>query len=205
MVALSAKIGLSINSIVDASAEIGDSVVVWHWSQVRENVKIGQWTSIGQGVYVGPGVSIGKNCKIQNGAQIYEPAEVHDGVFIGPNVVLTNDRHPRALKHESGRPKTEADWQKVGVTVCQGASIGANVVCVAPIVVGAWSMIGAGTVLTKDVEPYALYSGSPGVQIGWVGRTGSRLVREGEGFLCPDTGDRYELSPAENQLARTIK
>ena len=190
------------NSIVHATVQLGDEVVVWHWSQLREGVAVGSSSSIGQGVYVGPGVTIGKNCKVQNGAQIYEPAVIHDGVFIGPNVVLTNDKKPRAVTHGTGAMKSEEDWEKVGVQINTGASLGANVVCVAPVVVGEWAMIGAGTVVTKDVKPHALFAGSPGRQIGWVGRGGSTLLQSGNGFQCPDTGERYELSP-DGCLLRT--
>ena len=185
------------NSIVHSTVQLGDKVIVWHWSQLREDVTVGSASSIGQGVYVGPGVTIGRNCKVQNGAQIYEPAVIHDGVFIGPNAVLTNDKKPRAVTHGTGAMKSVDDWEKVGVQINTGASLGANVVCVAPVVVGEWAMIGAGTVVTKDVKPYALFAGNPGRQIGWVGRGGSKLIQSSNGFQCPDTGDRYELSPGE--------
>lgn len=143
---------------------------------------------------MGPGVTIGINCKVQNGAQIYEPAVIHDGVFIGPNVVLTNDRRPRAVGHDSGRPKNESDWEKVGVEIKSGASLGANVVCIGPVVIGEWAMVGAGTIVTRDVKPHALIIGNPGKQIGWVGRGGAPLLRTGNIFQCPDTNERFELS-----------
>ena len=182
-----------MTAIVHDSVQLGAGVIIWNWSQLREGVTIGSFSSIGQSVYVGPGVSIGKNCKIQNGALIYEPAEIHDGVFIGPNVVLTNDRRPRAVNPKTGRGKTGADWEKVGVTVCTGASLGANVVCVAPIVIGEWAMVGAVSVVNTDIKSHAMYAGNPGRQIGWVSRSGSRLIEEETGFLCPDTGEKYEL------------
>lgn len=181
-------------SIVHASVQSGEGVAVWHWSQIRENAVIGSDSSIGQNVYIGPGVAIGNNCKVQNGAQIYEPALLHDGVFIGPNVVLTNDKRPRAVRHDSGAIKKEKDWEKVGVEIESGASLGANVVCIGPVVIGQWAMIGAGAVITRDVKPHALVTGNPGTQVGWVGRGGKPLVRTGNLFLCPDTNEKFELS-----------
>lgn len=185
---------IAASSIVHASVDLGEGVAVWHWSQVREGAAIGSFSSIGQNVYIGPGVILGMNCKVQNGAQIYEPAVLHDGVFIGPNVVLTNDKRPRAIRHDSGAVKKEGDWEKVGVEIRSGASLGANVVCVGPVVIGEWALIGAGSIITRDVKPHALVTGSPGRQIGWVGRGGTQLVRNGDNFHCPDTNESFELS-----------
>ena len=139
---------------VEAGIEIGKGVKVWQLSHIRENVIIGDNTTLGRCVYVGPGVKIGRNVKIQNLAMIYEPAEIADGVFIGPGVVLTNDTYPRAVT-PNGDIKSGADWEAVGVSIGQGASIGARAVCVAPVKFGIWALVGAGAVVTKDVKDFA--------------------------------------------------
>lgn len=180
----------SITAIVSSDATLGSNVKVWDFAHVRERAEIGANTIIGRNVYVGAGVRIGANCKIQNDSQVYEPAVLEDGVFLGPGVTLTNDRSPRAVL-PNGRQKSIEDWVPVGVVVQLGASIGAGSVCVGPVIIGAWSMVGAGSVVTKDVKPYALVLGNPARQIDWVGRSGSRLLRFPGGYCCPVTNERY--------------
>lgn len=130
---------------VSPSAQIAGSARVWHLAQVREGAQIGEDTIVGRGAYVGEGVRVGARCKIQNYALIYEPASLADGVFVGPAAVFTNDHSPRAVTPQ-GALKTSADWEPVGVSVGRGASIGARAVCVAPVRIGAWAMVGAGAV-----------------------------------------------------------
>lgn len=115
---------------------------------------------IGRNVYIGPGVVIGNNCKIQNNALIYEPAILEDGVFVGPAVVLTNDKNPRAVNPD-GSLKLSSDWTMVGVTLKRGSAIGANSVCIAPVVVGEWALVGAGSVVTRDVPAGLTVIGNP--------------------------------------------
>ncbi|NQX10544.1 N-acetyltransferase [Microbacteriaceae bacterium VKM Ac-2855] len=177
---------------VDDRAAIGDGTLIWHLAQVREEARVGLECIIGRGAYIGPGVVVGDRCKIQNHALVYEPAVLEDGVFVGPAVVFTNDVLPRAVTPD-GSLKTAADWHAVGVVVRTGAAIGARAVCIAPVEIGAWSMVAAGAVVTKDVAPYALVAGVPARRIGWVGRAGARLVPTDDdgGFVCPETGERY--------------
>ena len=156
---------------VDDRAEIGAGTSVWHLAQVRENARIGENCVIGRGAYVGPGVPLGNNCKLQNYALVYEPAVLEDGVFIGPAVVFTNDHYPRAVTPE-GALKTGHDWEPVGVVVREGASVGARSVCVAPLTIGRWALVAAGSVVTKDVPDFALVAGVPAKRIRWVGRAG---------------------------------
>lgn len=178
------------SATVAPSAEIHESVVIWAGTHVRENARIGEGTSLGQYAYVGPGAAIGSNCKIQNGALIYEPASVGNGVFIGPRVIFTNDRNPRAINPD-GSPKGSSDWEAVGVEVMDGAAIGAGAICVAPIRIGRWASVAAGAVVTKDVPDYALVAGVPARQLGWVGRSGRFLQKSATGWFCPDTGDIF--------------
>jgi acetyltransferase-like isoleucine patch superfamily enzyme len=178
-------------SIVDDTAKVSEGVQIWHFSQLRERSQIGFGTIIGKSCYVGPDVTIGSNCKIQNSAQIFEPAVIGDAVFIGPSAVLTNDQYPRATNPDLTRKKV-SDWKLVGVVVETGASVGAGAICVAPIVIGAWSVIGAGSVVISDVKPFALVVGNPAKQIGWVGKSGHRLISTGDSqFTCPISSLRY--------------
>lgn len=176
---------------VDDRAAVGDGTSIWHAAQVREGARIGAQCVIGRGAYVGAGVRVGDRVKIQNYALVYEPAELADGVFVGPAAVLTNDRHPRAITAQ-GDAMSASDWTAVGVTVEYGASLGARCVCVAPVVIGRWAMVAAGAVVTRDVPAFALVAGTPAKRVGWVGRAGVPLREIGDGvYQCPSTGARY--------------
>ncbi|WP_328468586.1 acetyltransferase [Actinoplanes sp. NBC_00393] len=176
---------------VDDRAVIGTGTRVWHLAQIREQATLGRDCNIGRGAYVGPGVTLGDNCKLQNHALVYEPARLGNGVFVGPAAVLTNDEYPRAITPD-GRLKTGADWTAVGVTIGEGAAIGARAVCVAPVTVGRWALVGSGAVVTKDVPDFALVVGVPARRVGWVGRAGRPLTPKGDNiWVCPETGAEY--------------
>ena len=176
---------------VDPHARLGPGVSVWHLAQVREGAQIGADCVIGRGAYIGAGVRLGQRCKVQNHALIYEPAWLGDGVFVGPAAVFTNDRYPRAVTPD-GSLKAAGDWEPVGVTVRDGASIGACTVCVAPVTIGSWAVVAAGAVVVKDVPDFALVAGVPARFVRWVGRAGIALTATGDGrFCCPRTGMRY--------------
>ena len=184
---------ISRNAKVEDGSLVHSSSFVWDFSVIRSKAKIGRNVTIGQFVYVGTGVEIGENCKIQNGAYLYEPAKLNDGVFIGPKVVLTNDKHPRAINGDSSK-KLPNDWSLVGVTIDFGASIGAGSICVAPLKIGKWAMIAAGSVVIQDVPDYALVAGNPARQIGWVGESGRRLTNledDKNSFYCSETSSTY--------------
>lgn len=180
------------------SATIAAGSKIWHYAQVRENAQIGENVIVGRGAYVGTGVEVGDNCKIQNYALVYEPAKLERGVFIGPAVVLTNDHFPRAINAD-GTPKSADDWHPVGVTIREGASIGASATCVAPITIGRWALVGSGAVVVKDVPDFALVVGSPARRVGWVGTAGHPLTELSPGeWTCPVTDARYrQVSDSE--------
>lgn len=175
---------------VSDQAILGDGTKVWHLAQVREQANLGENCIVGRGAYVGTGVQIGANTKIQNYALVYEPAKLGKGVFIGPAVVLTNDTYPRSVSPD-GSLKSAHDWTPVGVTIEDGASIGARAVCVAPLTVGRWATVAAGAVVTKDVPAFALVAGVPARRLGWVGKAGEPLRQEGGFWVCPATGAKY--------------
>lgn len=175
------------------SASLGEGVAVWQSAVVREGARIGDQSIVGLGAYVGSGVVIGARCKIQNYACIYEPALLGEGVFVGPGAILTNDQRPRAINLD-GSLKGESDWVAVGVVIGDGASIGAHATCVAPVRIGLWSMVAAGSVVTRDVPDFALAVGVPARLVGWVGRAGHRLTEDTPGvWICPVTHERYVM------------
>lgn len=181
-------------AIIDREVTIGANTIIWAGVHIREYAIIEEGVVIGEYVYIGPGVRIGKNSKVQNGSYIYDPAELGEGVFIGPGVVLTNDRYPRAI-NEKGAKKNQGDWENVGVKIRRGASVGAGSICVAPLEIGEWAMVAAGSVVTRNVPAFALFAGNPATFVRWVGKSGKPLLSTDENtFSCPDTGEAYSLN-----------
>ena len=202
---------------VSDDAKIGEGSSVWHLAQVREHAVLGAGCIIGRGAYVGEGVVMGDNCKLQNYALVYEPAVLGDGVFVGPAVVFTNDHYPRSVTPD-GRLKRGDDWEPVGVVVRTGASIGARSVCVAPVTIGRWALVAAGSVVVKDVPDFALVAGVPARRIRWVGHAGVPLEPEpepdgdpaggGEGvryWRCPASGRRYAETSGAGGAEPTLR
>ena len=183
---------------VDGSAILGEGSSIWHLAQIRDGVVLGSNCIIGRGAYIGSGVTLGNNCKVQNYALVYEPAQIGNGVFIGPAAVLTNDQFPRAVNPDLTL-KSGSDWEAVGVTINDGASIGARAVCIAPVTIGKWALVAAGAVVTKDVPDFALVAGVPAKRIRWVGKAGIPLEAIGENrFRCPQDQSYYrQLSDNE--------
>ena len=171
------------SSYIDENVSIGKDTKVWHFCHVHENVEIGESCSLGQNVNVSNNVKIGNGVKIQNNVSVYEGVEIEDYVFCGPSMVFTNDLTPR-----SKYPKGPEGYRQT--LVKYGASIGANATIVCGNTIGRWSMVAAGAVVTRDVADYALVSGLPAKQIGWVCECGTRLKEE---FLCEECGRKYIL------------
>ena len=164
---------------VSPHAEIGAGTRIWHQAQVREGARLGANCIVGKGAYIDFDVQIGRNVKIQNYALVYHGVTVEDGVFCGPHCVFTNDRTPRAVNPDLSL-KRGGDWAVTPTVVKKGASIGANAVIVCGVTIGAWSMIGAGAVVTRDVPDHGLVWGNPARLHGFVCACGFRLKEHHE-------------------------
>jgi len=183
-------------SFVSTQAEIGRGTKIWHLVQVREGVKIGQNCIVGKDVYIDFDVEIGDNVKIQNSALIYHGAKIEDGVFIGPQVCLANDRYPRAITPE-GRLKEADDWIVGPTLICYGASIGAGSIVLPDVTIGRFAMVAAGAVVTSDVRDHALVVGVPAQIVGHVCRCGKRMERRCTSFYCLDCNWSYHPQEVE--------
>ena len=161
---------------VEEGASIGEGSFVWRNAHIRTGASIGDGCVVGGGAFVDTGVRVGNRVKIENQAMLFAPAQVDDGVFIGPGACLTNDVRPRAVTPE-GEPKRTNDWEPHGVEIRRGASIGAMAVVLPGVVVGAWAMVGAGAVVTSDVPSHALFFGNPARFRGWICRDGLALPK----------------------------
>jgi UDP-2-acetamido-3-amino-2,3-dideoxy-glucuronate N-acetyltransferase len=154
-------------SIIDEKCDIGEGTKIWHFCHVLKNSQIGRGCNIGQNVMIGPDVSIGNNCKIQNNVSVYKGVRLEDDVFCGPSMVFTNVVNPRS--HVNRRDEF------LETVVEQGASLGANATIVCGVRIGKYAFVGAGSVVTKDVPPFALVFGNPARLKGWVCWCGERL------------------------------
>lgn len=180
-------------AVIDAGCHIGEGTRIWHFSHIMSGCTIGKYCNIGQNVVVSPDVVLGDHVKVQNNVSIYTGVTCDDEVFLGPSCVFTNVINPRsAVVRKDQYRKTH---------VGKGATIGANATIVCGHQIGAYAMIGAGAVVTKDILPYALVVGNPSRQVGWVSEYGHRLVFDEIGkATCPETGQQYQL--VGNQVKR---
>jgi len=159
---------------IESEVSVGPRTSIWNRAQIRTGARVGQDCVIGRDAFIDEGVALGDRVKVQNAALIYRGVTVEDGVFIGPNAILTNDRYPRAIT-SSGDLAREADWEVTPVTLRHGCSIGAGAVVVAGADVGRFATVGAGAVVTRTVGDYALVAGNPAHRLGWVCACGRRL------------------------------
>lgn len=173
-------------AVIDKGCTIGEGTKIWHFSHVMTDSVIGERCNLGQNVVVSPGVILGNNVKVQNNVSIYTGVICEDDVFLGPSCVFTNIINPRSAVIRRD--------QYVKTTVKRGASIGANATIVCGGTLGRYCLIGAGTVVTKDIPDYALVVGNPSRQIGWVSAYGHRLEFNDQGLAeCPESGEKYQL------------
>jgi acetyltransferase-like isoleucine patch superfamily enzyme len=155
-------------AVIEPGAAVGAGTKVWHHAHVREGASVGAGCVIGKNVFIDHDVVVGDRCKIQNNACLYAGAELADEVFVGPAVVLTNDRYPRAVS---------AEWRPGRTAIHRGAALGANATVVSGATIGAWATVAAGAVVTRDVEAHELVGGNPARRLGWVCVCGRVLTR----------------------------
>lgn len=173
-------------AVIDEGASIGEGTRIWHFSHVMPNSTIGPGCNLGQNVVVSPGVELGRNVKVQNNVSLYTGVVCEDDVFLGPSCVFTNVINPRSAVVRRDQYKR--------TLVEQGASIGANATIICGNTIGRFALIGAGSVVTKDVAPYALMVGNPARRTGWVSEYGHKLVFNADNeAVCPESDQRYRL------------
>ena len=185
-------------AIVDLGAQIGANTKIWHWAHICSGAEIDEKCSLGQNVYIGNNVKIGKNVKVQNNVSIYDNVFIEENVFCGPSMVFTNVYNPRS---EISR---KDEYRNTYVK--RGATLGANCTIVCGNIIGEYSFIGAGAVVTKDTKPFSLMTGVPARQIGWLSKYGERinLPINGEGtWTCPHTKEQYRLKNNKLTIVET--
>ncbi|MBL7725358.1 MAG: N-acetyltransferase [Chitinophagaceae bacterium] len=181
-------------AIIDEGCKIGENTNIWHFSHIMPGAVIGEHCTIGQNVFVGANVVLGKCNKIQNNVSLYEGVICEDDVFIGPSAVFTNVINPRSAVVR----KTE--YKKT--LIKKGASIGANATILCGITIGEYAFIGAGAVVTKSVAAYALVTGNPARQTGWISEYGHKLSFDTNGkAICAGSGQEYGL--VDKKVTRT--
>jgi UDP-2-acetamido-3-amino-2,3-dideoxy-glucuronate N-acetyltransferase len=172
------------SAIIDEGCTIGAGTKIWHFSHIMPNCIIGEKCNIGQNVVVSPEVVLGNNVKVQNNVSLYTGVICADDVFLGPNVVFTNDIRPRSKKYITA----------VKTLVGKGASIGANSTILAGVKIGQYAMAGIGSVITKDVPDYALVYGNPTKIKGWVNKNGDKLKKINNDTWSDDNGKLYKIN-----------
>jgi len=179
--------------VIDEGAIIGKDVKIWHFSHIMRDSVIGEGCNIGQNVVISSGVVLGRNVKVQNNVSIYTGVICEDDVFLGPSCVFTNVLNPRSAIVRRGL--------YIETVVEKGATIGANATIICGNRIGRYALVGAGSVVTKPVLPYALVLGNPARQIGWVSEYGHTLSFDDSGVAtCPESGEKYRLE--NNRLIR---
>ena len=160
-------------SIIDKNCIIGENTKIWHWSHISKNSKIGSNCTIGQNVFIGESVKIGNNVKIQNNVSVYEGVTIEDNVFCGPSVVFTNVKYPLATKKIDKK-----NYKKT--LIKKGATLGANSTILCGITVGENSMIGAGSVVTKDIKKDTIIVGKPGYELKRIRLRKNKIIKKSQ-------------------------
>jgi UDP-2-acetamido-3-amino-2,3-dideoxy-glucuronate N-acetyltransferase len=180
------------------SSEIGDGTRIWHFAHVRNGSKIGKGCNVGKSVYVDTGAEIGDNVKIQNFVSVYKGVVIEDDVFVGPSATFTNDLYPRAFVWDEDHV--------VATRVRRGASIGANSTVICGTTIGEYAMVGAGSVVTRDVPAFALVLGNPATFRAWIcycGRRLEKILGENEYstiYRCDACGRDVKIGKADVQM-----
>jgi UDP-2-acetamido-3-amino-2,3-dideoxy-glucuronate N-acetyltransferase len=170
---------------IEEGVLIGENVKIWNHSQIKKGAEIGDGCTIGHNCFIGSGAKLGKKVKVQSNTDIWDKITLEDYVFVGPSVVFTNDKNPR-----SKYPKDKEEW--LPTLVKEGATIGANATIVCGITIGRFAMIGAGSVVTKDVPDYALFLGVPAKLSGWFCECGTKIEFKDEEAVCAKCQRKYE-------------
>ena len=186
---------------VSEKATIGAGTRIWHFVHIREGASIGENCSISKDVYIDVDVSVGNNVKIQNGVSVYKGVTVEDDVFLGPNVTFSNDLYPRVFP---------SDWKILPTSIKKGVSLGANATIVCGVEIGKYAMVGAGSVVTKDVPSYGLVVGNPARLKGFVckcGRRTKQIERKNRRIIlqCVSCKERISVSATSYSLLEVSK
>lgn len=180
-------------AVIDEGCKIEAGVKIWHFSHIMNNCIIGENCNIGQNVVVSPEVVLGRNVKVQNNVSIYTGVTCGDDVFLGPSCVFTNVLNPRSSVNRNGQ------YAKTHVGL--GATIGANATVICGNNIGKFAFIGAGAVVTKDIQDYALFVGNPARHVGWMSEYGHRLEFDAAGeATCEESKEKYKLE--NNQVSK---
>ena len=183
-------------TVLDEGCRIGAGTKIWHFTHLMPEAVVGENCILGQNVMIANRATLGNNVKVQNNVSVYEGVTCEDEVFLGPSVVFTNVINPRAFieRKQEFRP----------TLVQRGASIGANATILCGHTIGKFALVGAGAVVTHDVPDYAVVTGNPAKQTGWVSEYGIRLKFDDEGnAVCPETNQHYHYDAECNTVERT--
>ena len=177
-------------AVVDAGAQVGAGTQIWHFTHLMSRCRVGEGCNFGQNVFIDNDVTIGNGVKIQNNVSVYKGVVIEDDVFLGPSMVFTNVINPRSFIER------KSEFRQT--LVRKGATIGANATILCGVEIGLYAMVGAGSMVTKNVKPYALVYGNPAQQRGWISKNGYPLVFNDKGeAACPESGEKYLLSNEE--------
>lgn len=181
-------------AVIDEPCTIGPGSKIWHFSHIMPDSVLGNNCNLGQNVVISSKVTLGNNVKVQNNVSIYTGVTCEDDVFLGPSMVFTNIINPRSAVARRDK--------YVSTLIKRGASIGANATVICGNTIGEFALIGAGSVITRDIAPYSLVVGNPAKQIGWVSEYGNRLeFGESGKATCDESGQEYLL---ENDSVRRL-